>query len=493
MKAGCLLKKKVLYPFLGIIMAMILLNCAGFPKDKALNIILIPVDDLNDWVACLGGHPQVKTPNIDRLAARGVLFANAHCQTAICNPSRSSLMTSLYPSTSGIYFNAGRLKDSPIAVENVVMTRRFENEGYHVTAAGKLFHAGVDTQYMDHYAGNFGGFGPLPAQKFTSFPGSPLWDWGIYPERDEQMPDYKIAEWGMAQLDKTYGQPLFLGLGFYRPHVPNYVPQKWFDLYPEESTQLPKVDPEDLNDISAYAYEMTHLDYIRPAHPYHEWIMENDQWLNFVRSYLASISFVDHQIGKFLDALENSYYRDNTFIVLFGDHGFHLGEKEAWAKQTLWENGTRTPLIIVGPGIPQGKICAKPVQLLDIYPTLLELTGCDADPKHEGHSLVPLLQDVESDWPYMARISFGPGNYAIRSERYRYIHYDDGSEEFYDHQKDPNEWENQIHNTDLNEIINTHRAFLPEKSHPVIGAGSTGHKIYDSLKVWFQPHSALVE
>ena len=299
------------------------------------------------------------------------------------------------------------------------------------------------------------------------------------------MPDYKIAEWTGKQLIESYDQPLFLGIGFYRPHVPLYTPRKWFDLYPEETTRLPEIDTEDLNDISDYAYKMTHLKYIDPPHPYHEWMLENKEWLNFVRSYLASISFVDHQIGKVLDAYEKSSLNGNTYIVLFGDHGFHLGEKEAWAKQTLWENGTRTPLIIIGPGIPEGKICEKPVQLMDIYPTLLELTGCEADTKHEGHSLAPLLHDVETEWSHMARSSFGPGNYAIRSERYRYIHYNDGSEEFYDHSKDPNEWVNLIDEPRLDKLIKEHRAFIPAWSHPVVGSQSTGHKIYDSLNVWF--------
>lgn len=200
-----------------------------------------------------------------------------------------------------------------------------------------------------------------------------------------------------------------------------------------------------------------------------------------------------HPFGRVLEAFENSSYKDNTYIVLFGDHGFHLGEKEAWAKQTLWEDGTRTPMIIIGPGIPEGKVCNKPVQLMDIYPTLLELTGHEADPKHEGHSLVELLSDPGTDWPYMARSSFSPGNYAIRSERYRYIHYKDGSEEFYDHRNDPNEWHNQINNPEMAEIIEKHRVVLPEKSHPIIGRGSTGHKIYDSLEVWFPTQSAVIE
>lgn len=468
--------KKLAGTLLLAILSM-LFSCSGakHQQDPSPNILLIIVDDLNDWVGCLGGHPQVETPNIDYLASKGVLFANAHCQTAICNPSRTSIMTSLYPSTTGIYFNAGNLEDSPVIDCDDVLTRRFEKEDYYVCGAGKIFHGGRDHFYMENYAGEFGGFGPLPKEKLTTFSGHQLWDWGPYPDRDDQMPDHRISDWGVNQLQKKYDKPFFIGIGFYRPHVPLYVPQKWFDLYPLETIQLPDIKQQDLNDISQYAFNLTHLEHIEPTH---EWILENDQWNNLVQAYLACISFVDYQIGKVVNALENSPYKENTYIVLYSDNGFHLGEKGIWAKQTLWEESTRVPMIVVGPDIPEGKVCIQPVQLLDIYPTLLEITGHEADPELEGHSLVPLLKEPEAAWPYPARSSFGPGNYAIRSERYRYIHYNDGSEEFYDHKTDPHEWYNQINKPEFAEIIKEHKAFLPETSYPILGSGSTGHKAY---------------
>jgi len=190
------------------------------------------------------------------------------------------------------------------------------------------------------------------------------------------------------------------------------------------------------------------------------------------------VSFVDHQIGRILDALDASPYRDNTYIVLYSDHGFHLGEKERWAKRSLWEDSTRVPMMIAGPGLAAGKVCTKPVQLLDIYPTLLDLAQLEADPKLEGHSLAPLLKNPESDWPHMARTSFGLGNVAIRSERYRYIHYNDGSEEFYDHSNDSHEWTNLSNNPEVASKIKAHRTFLPEASHPILKGNSTGHKAY---------------
>ncbi|PHN02387.1 sulfatase [Flavilitoribacter nigricans] len=441
------------------------------------NVLLIAVDDLNDWVGCMGGHPQAKTPNIDYLASRGVLFTNAHCQSPVCNPSRASLMTSLYPSSSGIYFLNPDLKQSPVAVKNKLMPQRFVEEGYHVTGVGKLFHngGGQNETYIPNYGGQFGGFGPMPEKKISTYPGHPLWDWGVYPERDEQMPDHQIAEWATERLAEPHDSALWLGVGFYRPHVPQFAPQKWFDLYPMESLQLPETVNHDLDDISPYGIDITRLEHVSPTH---EWVLENDAWKPLVQSYLACVSFVDAQVGKVVKALEESTYADNTYIVLFSDHGFHLGEKERYAKRSLWEDGARTPLIVVGPGIAPGKVSNKPVQLLDIYPTLLELTGLQADPSLEGNSLVPLLKDPEAEWPHLARTSFGPGNYAIISEQYRFIQYNDRSEEFYDHSKDPHEWNNVIAEDEYATAIEQHRQQIPQARYEILGAGSTGHKSY---------------
>jgi len=445
------------------------------------NILLIGVDDLNDWIGCLGGHPQAITPNFDRLAASGVLFSNAHCQSPVCNPSRASLMTSLYPSTTGIYFLSPDPIESPVANEVTWMPQRFQNEGYYVTGAGKLFHNGErqNERYVPNYGGQFGGFGPYPKEKLSPYSGHPLWDWGVFPEEDEQMPDYKIAEWASNRLAEKHDSPFWIGIGFYRPHVPQYAPQKWFDMYPLETLQLPAIVPNDLDDIPSYGIDISRLNHV---HPPFEWVIENDQWKPLVQSYLACVSFVDAQLGKVLDALENSDYKDNTYIVLFSDHGFHLGEKERFAKRSLWKAGAGVPLIIAGPGISQGQICNKPVQLLDIYPTLLELAGLEADPKLEGNSLVPLLKDTEANWPHMARTSFGPGNYAIISEHFRYIQYNDGSEELYDIINDPHEWRNIVKKPELIDIIKQHREQIPVQRHQILGKGSTGHDSYEATE-----------
>ena len=460
------------------ILASALLSCFCLSlkaEETAPNVLLIAIDDLNDWIGCMGGHPQAQTPHMDRLAARGVLFNNAHCQSPVCNPSRASMMTSLYPSTTGLYFLSPHLSRSLVAKKNTLMPQRFLDEGYYVTGAGKLFHAAQNQKYLPNYAGDFGGFGPFPKKKISPFPGMRLWDWGVFPAEDSMMPDYKIAAWGAKQLAKLHDKPLFLATGFYTPHVPQYAPQKWFDLYPMESLQLPKVIVEDLKDISEYGSNITRLRHVAPTM---DWVKENAQWKPLVQSYLACISFTDHQIGKMLDALDASRYKDNTYVVLYSDHGFHQGEKERFAKRSLWEDGTRTPMIIAGPGIAKGKVCSKPTQLLDIYPTLLELAGLQADPKLEGNSLVPLLKNPQADWPHYARTSFGPGNYAIVSEDYRYIHYNDGSEEFYDHSKDTHEWNNVITHPEYAERIKNHRAQIPQVRHEILGHRSTGHQSF---------------
>jgi arylsulfatase A-like enzyme len=218
------------------------------------------------------------------------------------------------------------------------------------------------------------------------------------------------------------------------------------------------------------------------VHPPFDWVIENDEWKPLVQSYLACVSFVDEQLGKVLDALENSEYKDNTYIVLFSDHGFHMGEKERFAKRSIWKDGAGVPHDYCRTGNCKAMICTKPVQLLDIYPTLLELTGLEADPKLEGNSLVPLLKDTEASWPHMARTSFGPGNYAIISENFRYIHYNDGSEELYDIINDPHEWQNIVKKPEFSDIVKQHREQVPVFRHEILGKGSTGHDSYEATE-----------
>ena len=450
-------------------------------KNKKPNILLISVDDLNDWIGVMGGHTQAITPNIDKLASNGILFTNANCQSPICNPSRASLMTSLYPSSTGIYFLNPSLGESPIALKNLLMPDRFLIEGYDVSGAGKLFHNKKENKlYIDNYWENFGKwFGPLTEKKLSSFKGHKLWDWGGLNLDESETEDSKLANWAVNQISRKMNKSFWIGVGFFKPHVPLIVPKKWFDLYPLETVELPKIFTNDIDDISEYAKNLSSLNHVAPSH---HWVISNKEWKPLVRSYLACISFVDHQIGKVLNALEKNNKSQNTFVVLFSDNGFHLGEKERWAKRSLWGNGSNVPLIISGPGLPKGKISDLPVQLLDIYPTLLELTGLKLDPLHEGKSLIPIMKSEKSNWPHLSRTSFGPGNYAIVSRNYRFIQYNDGSEEFYDRIKDPHEWFNLIEKIELTEQIKRHRNQIPKNKYKILGEGSSGHKSYSSAE-----------
>ncbi|WP_404305157.1 sulfatase [Neorhodopirellula lusitana] len=439
------------------------------------NVLLISIDDLNDWVGCLGGHPQAITPNIDRLASLGTLFENAHCQSPVCNPSRASMMTGRYPHSTGIYFLSPDLKQAP-ALKGVKTTPEvFAANGYETMATGKLFHSG-DRRFFDRYQPS-GGFGPTPAEKISQPHGHPLWDWGAYPEEEDLMPDMKAARWAADQLSAQHDKPFFMGVGFYRPHVPMYAPQKWFDLHPLADIQLPLVRDNDRDDLSQYAVDLTNLKHVSPTH---DWVTKAGQWKHAVQAYLASVSFADHCLGIVLDALQSSDYADNTIVVLFSDHGFHLGEKQRWAKRSLWEDGTRVPIIISAPSYKANQRTNQPVELIDLFPTLLELANLPTDHSQQGQSLVPLLVNPNQEWRHPAVTSFGIGNIAIRSTRYRFIQYLDGSRELYDHDTDPHEWNNLATNPEYASIIAQHARHLPPNQQPVLPGKSTGHQAYEA-------------
>lgn len=457
----------------------------GVAADRP-NVLLLSIDDLNDWTSCLGGHPQAKTPNIDRLAGYGTLFTRAYCQSPVCNPSRASLLTGRHPHSSGVYFLSPDLKKAPALADLDTLPERFAKHGYRTYGVGKIFHTG-DQRFFQEYGGNMGGFGPRPKVKISQPHGHPLWDWGAFPERDEDMPDYRIAAWAAEKLKsipENADAPFFMGVGFFRPHVPMYAPKKWFDLFPRDQIQLPLVKEDDRSDLSAYAIALTNEKHVSPEHA---WVESAGQWEHAVQAYLASTAFADYCLGLVLRALDQSPHRDNTIVVLFADHGFHLGEKQRWAKRTIWEDGTRVPLIVLVPNFKAGQRTDKPVQLLDIFPTLLDLAGLPADPQQEGHSLVPLLKNPQSAWPHVALSSFGRGNVAVRSEHFRYIRYLDGSEELYDHRNDPHEWTNLAAEEAVSHVLLEHRRHFPERQEVVLPGNSTGHQAYKAASRFLQP------
>lgn len=453
--------------------------------DERPNVLFIAIDDLNDWVGCLGGHPNARTPNIDRLAKQGVLFSNAHCQAPICGPSRASLFTGLLPTTSGIY---GQIRDdkiklaSPVTKDTVFLPDYFEEHGYKTMACGKLFHGGDRAKVFDDYGGQ-ASFGPKPEKRFKYDPawfpekiGGTQTDWGAFPERDSEMPDYRIADYGVNKLQRDHEKPFFLAVGFMRPHVPWYAPQKWFNLHPVDTIQLPPYLKNDLDDLPEISRRVNAL----PAMPTTEWAIEQNEWKNIVQSYLACTTFVDAQVGKVLDALRASKYHHNTVVVLWSDHGYHVGEKNRFAKQALWDRANRVPLIIAVPG-KAADVCNKPVGLIDLYPTLLDLCQLPKNSANDGRSLVPLLDDPDSDWTEPTITSYGPGNHAVQSERYRFYQYEDGSTELYDHEKDPNEWTNLATDPSLQTIIRSLRAKLPDKN-----ASSSNYNKYPTNRYFQQ-------
>ncbi len=447
------------------------------------NVLFIAIDDLNDWVGVMKGHPDVKTPNLDKLAARGVRFQNAYCQAPLCGPSRASVMTGLRPSTSGIY---GMINDNLIRSDNavtsdiVLLPEYFKRNGYHTMGVGKLFHEHAPDGILDESGGRARGFGPVPGERFKWQGTAPEGysrtntDWGAYPDADSLMPDYQAAQWACERLKREYDKPFFMGVGFLRPHVPLYVPRKWFDMYDVSKLTLPPYKADDLDDVPEVALRINDL----PMMPSTEWAVSSGELPNIVHAYLASVSFVDEQVGKLLTALDESGKTDNTIIVLWSDHGYRVGQKGTFAKHALWEEATRMPMMFAGPGVPSGKVIHAPVELLSVYPTLLELTNLPRYERNEGKSLVALMDGRDKPANYVALTTYGRYNHSVRTGDWRYTRYEDGSEELYDHRKDPNEWTNLAGDKHYEKTLVQLRKHLPQVNVPW-----TKHSAYN-----FQPY-----
>jgi len=439
-------------------------------ETKRPNVLFIAIDDQNDWIGAFGGHPLAKTPHIDRLAQRGTVFLNAHCNAPLCNPSRTSLLLGLRPTTTGVYGLAPWFRTLDAWKDRVTLPQHFKAHGYKTYTAGKIYHGGVGGPAKQKVEfdvwGPAGGIGVKPAKKLvgpTPMGDNPLMDWGVFPHKDEDKGDYQVASWTIEQIKNMPNeQPFFLAAGFFLPHVPCYATQKWFDLYPDDDSVLPPVLENDRADTPRFSW---YLHWNLPE-PRLKWVKENNQWRNLVRSYLACTSFVDAQVGRIVAALEAAGLADNTIIVLWGDHGWHLGEKGISGKNTLWDRGTKVPLLFAGPGVSKRGRSAQPAELLDLYPTLIELCGLKPRTDLEGVSLVPQLKDARAKRERPALASHNQGNHGIRSERWRYLRYADGSEELYDHQNDPNEWTNVVAKVEHAAVIAEHRRWLPKIDVP---------------------------
>lgn len=440
------------------------------------DILFIVVDDLNDWVGPLSDQPQAKTPNIDRLAARGLTFVNAHAPSPQCNPSRTAFLTGLHPFTTGVYDNTPDWRTEPVFENVVTLPQFFRDNGYATYGSGKLFHAhtfrpGANAGFND--ASAWDGYYPsvdvqMPEeirpmlQPMNGNDVYTLFDWGPILADDRAMADGQVVAYIQDKISADIDGPRFLSAGIFRPHLPWYVPQHWFDLYPLEDIQLPDIIENDLADVPPAGFR----DYAN-ARVWHDWVERSGTWDEAVQGYLASVSFADAMVGQLIDALDRSGRADDTIIVLMGDHGYHLGEKSRWRKMTLWEDATHTPLIIVAPGVTTaGSRSTRAVSLISIYPTLAELAGLAVPDQVETQSLLPLLQDPDARWDKPAISTFGFNNHSVRNEEYRYIRYSDGSEELYHTFADPNEWHNLIDDPSMRRVKRELARWIPQENAP---------------------------
>ena len=441
--------------------ALTLSGLALSQERRPPNVLFIAIDDLNDWLGCLGGHPQTQTPNLDRLASRGVLFNNCNCAAPLCNASRAALMTGVRPSTSGVYDNDQDWR--PPLANRTTLTQQFMKAGYTAVGGGKIYHGSFPDPnswqaYFPSQQQNKPGDPMPPDRPLNGIPKTSHFDWGPVQAEDPEMGDYQVVDWALSELAKPHEQPFFQAVGLFRPHLPWYVPQKYFDKFPLDEIILPQSQKDDLDDVPELGRKIA-----RPQGD-HAKVLQYGQWERAVQAYLAAVNFADTMIGRLLDGLDASPHRDNTIVVLWGDHGWHLGEKLHWRKFTLWEEATQCPLMVVVPGLTKPhSVCSRPVNLLDLYPTLLDLCGLPADPVVEGVSLRPLLADAQAAWDRPTVCTFRQNNHSVRSEGWRYIRYSDGSDELYDHRQDKDEWEwtNLAGDAQYDEVKAEHRKWLP--------------------------------
>lgn len=446
-------------------------------EGKKPNVLFIAIDDMNDWTTLFDKNNPIKTPNLERLARRGVFFRRAYCAAPACNPSRAAIMTGLRPTTSGIYHNGDPFRD--ILPDAVTIPRYFEQNGYVTKGAGKIFHHGGSPRGDDPAGKSFREFLKLlptraPKSNYNGYtpemPGvgglaKTAWDWG---EHTQKMIDIDTVEWIENIMDQMQDSPMFIAAGIFKPHLPFYAPPDIFKRYPIDETTIPPMPENDLDDVSKVAKTMAHREFFIYSNVTRQLPGSPGSIRRMVQCYQASADFADKMVGRLIDKLDATGKADNTIIVLWADHGYHLGDKESCVKFTLWEKANHVPLIIVAPGVSKpGARCDRPVGLIDIYPTLVELAGLPKKKGLDGKSLVPLLKEPGTAWDHPAIMTMGRGNHAVRTERWRYIRYNEGSEELYDHQKDPWEWTNLASNPEYSKIIAALSKHLPKKEAPL--------------------------
>ncbi|MEJ6581004.1 MAG: sulfatase [Akkermansiaceae bacterium] len=465
--------------------AFLILATFILPLSARPNVLFIAMDDLNDWIGCMGGNKQSITPNLNRLAASGQLFTNAHCAAPACNPSRSAIMTGISPHRSGFYSNRQKMRE--VMPDAELIPTHFSNHGYYTAGSGKILHYFTDAQSWHEYFPKKSTENPIPHTTYP--PTRPLnlpvggpWqytetDWGGLNITDQEFGgDYAVSGWIGKQLRKEHEKPFFLACGIYRPHEPWFVPQKYFDKFPLENIQLPPgYKANDLDDLPSSGKR-------RGPNRYFPHIQENGQWKQGIQGYLASINFADAMLGRVLDALENGPNKDKTIVILWSDHGWHLGEKEHWQKYTAWRACTRIPLMIrvpkdCSPALPSGTTAGTvydhPVSLLSLYATAAELCGLPAKDGIDSKSLLPALSDSVKPIQKSALTILEDGrSVGISAKDWRYIRYKNGEEELYHIKEDPYEWTNLAPLPGSAEKLAELRREIPSTFAPVIPISS---------------------
>lgn len=440
---------------------------------RQMNVLFLVVDDLNTWLLQDANRysGKVVAPNIQRLADSGVVFSHTYAAAPFCSPSRTALLSGVCPWKSGVYQNGMKTERSPALQRATSFPTLFKKAGYYTASYGKVSHGWRAKDAWDE---------SIPHKRDPNPPKAPLTpvgrgeqDWGPTHLAEADMHDTSYADAAIKQLQKKHDRPFLVACGVFHPHMPWYVPQKYFDMYPLNQVVLPELVKNDLDDVPPLARAVT-----AGKSRFVASVLQHGLHRQGVQAYLAATSYADAQMGRVLDALDKSPYRDNTIVVLISDNGFHLGEKDHWQKGTLWEEATHVLMMFRVPGMTHaGGVSQRFVSLQDIYPTLVELCGL-ALPEHvAGRSLVPLLRNPDAEWKSTAVSALYDRYVSIRDERFRYTRYSDDQEELYDCQKDPHEWTNLIDNPQYASDLKKLRAAVPalsEMAPPI--PGSKGNK-----------------
>jgi arylsulfatase A-like enzyme len=452
-------------------------QAAGDAKPAAKpNVLFIVIDDLNDYISVLRHYPGVTTPNLDKFAKSALTFTHAYCAAPVCNPSRTAFISGIAPYRSGIYENNQPMRSSKLVMDSVLLPEQFKRAGYYTMWNGKFFHSDPPRERLqkmwDDREGGRGNYGPQP--KHASIPASVkrpgMFNYEAWDGPDTDFPDYRHMQINEQRLEKKYEQPFFLVYGIYRPHNPWTAPKRFFDMHPLDTLVMPNVLTNDLDDIPAIGQQYARYPVSLQA------LKDAGQWKPVVQSYLASISFMDYNLGRVLDALNRGPNRDNTIVCIVADNGFHLGEKEHFAKYALWEQTTHILCAWRVPGMTApGSACEAPINLLDLYPTFNDLCGLPSVPQQlDGTSLVPLLKNPRAEWHLPALTTYLQNDYAVRDDQWRYIRYHDGSEELYDDLNDPNEWSNVAAKPENAGVKARLSKWLPTENAPPAGGKTAG-------------------